>query len=79
VLSTAARSIYQYKKDTFMAIPARVGLITFEGENYHWIIGFTVILGYLPDDIFTNTRVITPRPVILVAKEPQTLFRINDE
>jgi hypothetical protein len=43
--------------------------ITESGENYRWIIGFTFILGYLPDDIFMNTRVIMPRPVILVAKE----------
>lgn len=43
--------------------------ITESGENYRWIIGFTFVLGYLPDDIFTNTRVIMPQPVILVAKE----------
>jgi hypothetical protein len=43
--------------------------ITESGANYRWIIGFTFILGYLPDDIFMNTRVIMPRPVILVAKE----------
>ena len=25
---------------------------TESGENYRWIIGFTLILGYLPDDVF---------------------------
>jgi hypothetical protein len=52
----------------FTTIPADFGAIKF-GENYRWIIGFTFVRGYLPADIFMNTRVIMPRPVILVAKE----------
>jgi len=51
----------------FTTMPADFGAVKFGETSY--IGGFTLVLGYLPDDIFMNTRVIMPRPVILVAKE----------
>jgi hypothetical protein len=53
--------------------------VTEAGENYRWILGFALILGYLPDDIGVTLKLYALRLTRQAAHNPESTAVRNDE